>query len=134
MKKILFFSLVVFLTLSLTGFAMAAEEEAKAEGPVLLVQLLTLVIVGGILYNLWVNMTGFGGQLGQAIKVIGAGVFVLSIGTIDEVVEGLSGIGSETLLGDGLLHSVFHDGVILLGFFIVGFGLSKLTKLVKSMK
>lgn len=133
MKKLLFFSLVVFLALGTVGSALAAGEE-RVEGPVLFVQLLTLVVVGGIIYNLWVNISGFGGLLGQALKVISAGVFILSLGTIDEVIEGLTGVGSEMLLGEGLLHSVFHDGLILLGFFVIGFGLSKLTRLVKSMK
>lgn len=132
-KNILTFSAIMMLALLVASPVLAVEEE-RAEGPVLFVQLITLVVVGGIIYNLFISMTGFGGVIGSALKMIGLGVLVLAIGTIDEVVEGLTGIGSETIFGEGLVHDVFHDGVVLLGFFILGFGLSKLTKFVKSVK
>lgn len=135
MKNIFRFSLVVLFVLIIAAPVLAEEGTEKGgASPVLFLQLLTLVVVGGIIYNLFISMSGFGGAIGSALKVIGSGILVLSLGTIDEVVEGITGVGSELIFGEGLLHDLFHDGIILAGFLILAFGFSKLTKLVKSLK
>lgn len=136
MKKVLFSSLVAGLVLAAPMAVLAAEQEAAAPvgGFHLALQLLTLVLVGGILYNLWAGVTGFGGQLGSALKVIGLGVLFLSLETLDQVVETLSGWGSENIFGTGILHDNVHQIVVLIGFFIFALGLSKITKIVKGLK
>lgn len=134
MKNKTFLAAALFFFLFSANFAFAAWQESEKEGVVIFVNLITIVIVGGVIYNIWINASGFGGSLGSAIKIMGAGIFLLSFDAIIAIIEGISGLGMSTLMGEGLAHDVAHRLLILAGFFIIGLGLSKLTKLVKSLK
>lgn len=133
-NKFFSLSLITLLCLSFATVVFASGAEAETEGPTLFVNLITLIVVGGVIYNIWVNFSGFGGSLGNALKIVAVGIFMLSVDTIDEVVEGLTEVGSSTLLGEGIVHDVFHSGLMLLGFLVLGYGLGKMSKIVKSMK
>lgn len=139
MKNIFRLSIIILtiLVVALPVLAGSVEVEGKESsggGIVLFIQLLTLVVVGGIIYSLFVSVGGFGGLIGKALKLIGSGILVLSVSTIDEVIEGLTDVGSETIFGEGVAHDIFHDGLTLLGFLLLAFGVSTLTKFVKSVK
>lgn len=139
MKKYIFSVLpVVFALCFMAGGAVQAAgteaEQAGTKGLGLVMELITLVVVGGILYSLWVGMRGFGGLIGSALKRVGVGVFLISLTTIDAVIEGISGYGSETILGDGELHEFAHQLIPLAGFIILAVGLMKITKFVQSSK
>lgn len=130
-KNLINFVSMVAVGLMMTSPAFAASGDEKASGVVLFLQLLSLVVVGGIIYNLWVTISGFGGLIGAALRYVGIGVFLLALNTLDEVIEGLTEVGSETLLGNGVVHDVVHDGLVLVGFVLLAVGLSKLSKVVK---
>lgn len=121
---------------ALTGWpALAAEGEGEGSvGIQVFIELVTLIVIGGTIFNLWISSTGFGGLLGKVFKIVSVGIFLLSLEVLDEVIEGLTSVGSETLLGDGLLHDVVHHGVVLLGFVFLAVGVSMLGKFVKSTK
>lgn len=127
-------SVFLFGLLAMSPALAAEEKETEGNGVQTAIELLTLVVVGGIIYNVVIGSSGFGGQIGQSLKVISLGVGVLSLQTLDDVIEGITDVGSETLLGDGVLHDSAHHIIILVGFFIVALGLSKLTKVVKGLK
>jgi|GEM_PF-6383774 len=133
MKRNIFLPLIALSLLLIAGPVLAAEEESQA-GIVTFINLVTLVVVGGIIYNIFAGVGGFGGVVGKALKTIGFGILILSINVIDEVIESLAGFGSETILGEGLVHDVFHEALPLLGFIVLAFGLSKLTKFIKTIK
>ena len=130
-KNLINFASVVAVGLMIASPAFAADAEEKVSGVVLFIELLSLVVVGGIIYNLWVTISGFGGLIGAALRFVGIGIFLLALNTLDGVIEGLTEVGSETLFGDGILHAVIHDGLVLVGFVILAMGLSKLSKVVK---
>lgn len=114
-----------------------AEQSVNGEEPAgidLFFELATLVIVGGIIYNIWVTVSGFGGLIGKALKFVATGLIFLSINTLDEVIEHLSGVGSETIFGTGLAHEIFHQITPLTGFIVLAAGLSMLSKIVKKLK
>lgn len=128
-------SLSVLLSLAIINPALADEASEEAQGGLgLALQLITLIVVGGIIYNLWASLGGFGGMIGSALKFFGVGVLLLALDTLDEVIEGITGFGSETIFGQGAAHDYFHNLVILLGFIFLAWGLTKLTKIVKNIK
>ncbi|MEK7541108.1 MAG: hypothetical protein AAB529_02660 [Patescibacteria group bacterium] len=133
MNKKLFLFLSVPLYLAIAFPALAAEMETP-KGFSIIINLITLIIIGGIMYNLWVNLNGFGGTLGKSLKIIGAGIFLLSIDTIHSSIQEIPGVGLDFLFGQGLYHDYFDCIIRLIGFFVLGFGIVNLSKLVKTMK
>lgn len=139
MKKRLFaIVLSGFAVLALSSVAVLAAETGEAEevegGINMVMQMLTLLVVGGILYSLWVGMRGFGGIIGSALKRVGIGIFLISLTTVDAVIETASGFGSENIFGDGELHDFVHQLVPLIGFIILAVGLLRITKFVQNAK
>lgn len=134
-KKLYFLLCSVAVVFLLTAqFALAAEEAEGGSSIGVVLQLITLIIIGGTLFNLWLSSTGFGGQIGAAIKTISGGIVFLSLEVLDEVIETLTGFGSENIFGEGLLHNVAHSLVVLLGFVLLSIGMAQIAKLVKTMK
>lgn len=101
--------------------------------PELLLELLMLVVVGGIVYNLWGTITTFGGKIGQSLKIIGAGIVVFSFEAVDKVLEHFELDYVEKLLGESG-EEIFHDLLKVLGLFLLAWGLSKLSKIYSSDK
>lgn len=96
-----------------------------------IVNIITLIVVGKIIYSLWVNLSGFGGMLGESLKIMSAGIFLLSI---DIIIQGIPVEILDSLLGLGVYYNYLHGIITLAGFLVVGFGLASLTRLIKSMK
>ena len=97
----------------------------------LIINIITLIVVGKIIYNLWVNLSGFGGILGKSLKIMSAGIFLLSI---DTIIQAVPESNLDALFGPGLYYNYLHGIITLAGFLVVGFGLASLTRLIKSMK
>lgn len=136
MKKIfIFLGLVILLaSIALPIYGQGNEEMQTSNSFSIIVNLITLIVVGGIVYNLWINLSGFGGLLGKALKIIGVGIFILSIDTVHASIQEIPGVGLDFLFGRGLYHDYFHCVITLLGFIVLGVGLANLAKLIKSMK
>lgn len=126
--------LAVTASLLSAQFAFAEDGIEAAATPAILLDLITLVVIGGTLFNLYIGSTGMGGQIGSALKVISGGIILLSLEVLDEVIETLTGFGSENLFGEGALHDIVHHGIILLGFVLLSIGMAKIAKLVKTIK
>ena len=97
----------------------------------LIVNMITLIFVGKIIYNLWANLSGFGGMLGRSLKTMSLGIFLLSINTI---IQEIPEENLDFLFGPGLYYDYLNGMITLAGFLVVGFGLASLTRLIKSMK
>ncbi|MEK7061804.1 MAG: hypothetical protein AAB957_00920 [Patescibacteria group bacterium] len=97
----------------------------------LIINIITLIIVGKIIYSLWVNLSGFGGMLGKSLKIMSAGIFLLSINTI---IRGVPKYNLDSLFGPDVYSNYLHGIITLAGFLVLGFGLASLTRLIKSMK
>lgn len=121
----------VFLPSVLGAASEAAEAESTLGTPELLLELLMLVVVGGILYNLWGTISVFGGKIGEALKVIGAGIVLFSFEAFDKVLEHFELDYIEKILGH-TGEEVFHDSLKVLGLFLLAWGLSKLSKIYSS--
>ncbi|MEK7658860.1 MAG: hypothetical protein AAB352_03300 [Patescibacteria group bacterium] len=133
MKKISFLLLSIFISLTV-ALPVAAEEMQTSGGFSVIINIITLIVVGGIMYNLWVNMSGFGGAIGKSLKIMSAGILILAIDTIHSSIQEIPGVGIDFLFGRGLYHDYFHCIITLVGFLVLGFGLASLSKLIKSMK
>lgn len=123
--------MLTFLVSVLGEASQAAEAESSLGTPELLLELLMLVVVGGILYNLWGTISVFGGKIGEALKVVGAGIILFSFEAIDKVLEHFELDYVEKVLGH-TGEEVFHDLLKVLGLFLLAWGLSKLSKIYSS--
>jgi len=97
----------------------------------LIINTITLIVVGKIIYSLWVNLSGFGGMLGKSLKIMSAGIFLLSI---DTIIQGIQEENFYFVFGQGSYYHYLHSIITLTGFLVLGFGLASLTRLIKSMK
>lgn len=141
MRKSIFsiFFITIIFVFSAIFPALADEGEEMARGGggfalQVLIQLITLIVVGGILYNLLATVSGFGGLIGKALKFIGAGVLFLSLETLDQLSEHIIGYGSENIFGEGIAHNIAHHSATLIGFFFLAWGLMNFAKIVKVTK
>lgn len=123
--------MLTFLVSVLGEASQAAEAESSLGTPELLLELLMLVVVGGILYNLWGTISVFGGKIGEALKVVGAGIVLFSFEAVDKVLEHFELDYIEKVLGH-TGEEVFHDLLKVLGLFLLAWGLSKLSKIYSS--
>ena len=123
---------MLFLTV-MPVFAVEKESTETLGGPELLLELLILVVVGGIIYNLWTTMSSFGGMIGNALRFIGAGILLFSFEAIDKALEHFELDYIDKILG-AHGEEIFHDVLKLIGLFFLAWGLSNLTKIVKSAK
>lgn len=133
----------LILSLPLAGILsliLATPVLAEAEGaeptlgtPELLLELVILVFVGGILYNLWGTITSFGGLIGKSLKIIGIGIFLFSFEAIDKVLEHFQLDFVEKMLPDSG-EEIFHDVLKIAGLFFLAWGLMQLTKIAKDAK
>ena len=123
--------MLTFLVSVLGVASQAAETESSLGTPELLLELLMLVVVGGILYNLWGTISVFGGKIGEALKVVGAGIILFSFEAVDKVLEHFELDYIEKVLGH-TGEEVFHDLLKVLGLFLLAWGLSKLSKIYSS--
>lgn len=126
---------MIHLLFLLTALANATgeieEKESVLGSPELLLELLMLVIVGGIVYNLWGTITTFGGKIGEALKLIGLGVLLFSFEAVDKVLEHFElDFVERTLSHTG--EEIFHDVLKVTGLFFLAWGLSKLSKIYAS--
>lgn len=135
MKKYFLPAVFLFL-LALAVFSPAFAADVKeTEGELgnieLLLELGILVFVGGILYNLWGTISAFGGLIGNALKIVGVGVFLFSFEAIDKVLEHFHlDYIEKTLSPSG--EEIFHDVLKLVGLFFLAWGLMKLSKIAKN--
>lgn len=130
MKKKLFLFLNAPLYL-FAAFPVLVSEIQMTKDFLLIINIITLIVVGKIIYSLWVNLSGFGGMLGKSLKIMSAGIFLLSFNTI---IQGIPDEYLDFLFGPGLYYNYLHGIITLAGFLVVGFGLASLTRLIKSMK
>ena len=107
------------------------EAESKLQTPELLLELAILLFVGGIIYSLWGSITSFGGLIGNALKIIGVGIFLFSFEAIDKVLEHFQLDYIEKILPPGG-EEIFHDVLKLAELFFLTWGLMKLTKIAKN--
>ncbi len=120
--------MLTFLVSVLGEASHAAEAKSSLGTPeLLLLELLMLVVIGVILYNLWGTIRVFGGKIGEALKVVGAGIFLFSFEAVDKVL----GHFDLDYIGKVLGHT---GGEVLkvLGLFLLAWGLSKLSKVYSS--
>ena len=130
MRKKLF----LFLNTPLYLFAAFPISISDIEAPrdfSLIINIITLIVVGKIIHSLWVNLSGFGGMLGRSLKTMSLGIFLLSINTI---IQEIPEENLDFLFGPGLYYDYLNGMITLAGFLVVGFGLASLTRLIKSMK
>lgn len=93
----------------------------------LLVQLFLIVIIIGIIYNLWRISRSFGGIIGTGLRWIGLGILFFSLEALDRV---LGGVGIITAnFGENAEYA--HNALLVLGLLFSGVGFSKLTKIGK---
>lgn len=136
MKKIsIFFLLYLVLVIVAAAspvFAQMGEESAGSlSGMELFLELVILLFVGGILYNLWNTITAFGGLIGKALKLVGIGIFLFSFDAVHKVLVHF-GVDIFEIVFSPSGAEVFHDVVVVVGLFFLAWGLSKMAKIAKS--
>ena len=91
---------------------------------VLLVQICVVVIVIGVIINLWRTTRAYGGVIGFGLKWIGLGMVFFSLEALDRVLGYLSFVNSIFSQNQDLAHNI----IFLLGLLFSGIGFSKLMK------
>ena len=91
------------------------------------VQILFVIIVLGVFYNLWRTTKAFGGLIGTALKWIGVGMLFFAIEALDRVLGDVSVLSSFSPDNAELVH----NAVLLLGLAFSMFGFSRLTRIAR---
>lgn len=94
---------------------------------VLLIQAAVVIIIIGIVYNLWRTAQTYGGLIGEALRWIGLGILVFALEAVDRVLGSYGFVGSLGFLDSDTLHLL----ILGAGLLFSGIGFSKLTKLGK---
>lgn len=96
-------------------------------------KIFTLSVVLYIVYTLWQLTRKLGGLFGQAIKPFSIGIIILSIETIDKVLEYFhADIVEMVLTPQG--EECFHVFLKLIGLLFIAYGCYKIGILVKRSK
>ncbi len=111
----------------------AAHGGSVSGTPELLLRLMMLIVVGGILYNLWGTIAVFGGKIGQALKMMALGILLFSLEAVDQILALFNLDYASALFGSGGM-ALFHDVHKLLGLIFLAWGLSRLSKIYSSDK
>lgn len=96
--------------------------------------LMTVLILGGAIYSLYIIFTGFGGVIGRALKISGVGIILLSVYVFDQVLERLIDFGTMKLFTDATAHFIFDHALLQISLIFLVWGLWQLTKIVKQIK
>jgi len=90
-----------------------------------IIQIITLIVIGWIVRHLWQTSSRYGAMIQKAYKAVGWGVIFLAFNTFEEVVEHLTGFGTQTFFSQDA-HDIFHAIVVLTGFSLFAWGLFKI--------
>ncbi len=91
---------------------------------VLLVQIFIVVIIVGVIFNLWKTTRAYGGVIGFGLKWIGLGMVFFSLEALDRALGYLSFVNSIFAQNQTIAHHI----ILLLGLLFSGIGFSKLMK------
>lgn len=92
-----------------------------------LIQIFVIVVILGIIYNLWQTTKAYGGLIGGALKWIGLGIIFFSLESLDRVLGGYSFVDTFSRANPILVH----NAILLFGLLFSAIGFSKLTKIAK---
>jgi hypothetical protein len=93
----------------------------------ILIKLGILVLTGLIIFNLHTEVTLFGGK---SAKLIGLGIFLISLEAVDKALEFFQ-IDVISMLLNSVGEELFHDLLKFLGLILIAWGLSRLSQAIK---
>lgn len=96
------------------------------------VSMLLIVVVGGVLYNLWLTTKAYGGIVGQGLRRVGVGIVIFSIEALDRVAVNMGADGIVGSLVSWRFQSITHDTLFLLGLFFIILGFKRLISVSKT--
>jgi len=94
--------------------------------------LLLIIVVVGVLINLWRTTRKYGGIVGQALRLIGTGIAVLSVEALDRATQSLAGQGIIAGITSEPFTQVTHDLILVLALFFVTLGFVKFYSATKN--
>lgn len=94
-----------------------------------LIQIFFVIVIVGVVYNLWRTAQAYGGLVGAGLRWIGAGMVFFSLEALDRVLGNLSFVGA--LAGTGPAAPLLQNLFLILGLIFSAVGFSKLTKVAK---
>jgi len=123
----------VFLgTLAMMDVSSTPVSEGSPLGtPELLIEILMLIFVGAILFSLLQTVSTFGGQIGQALKLMALGIVFSSVEAIDRILSYFNLDYASALFGPQGMN-LFHDIHKLFSLAFLAWGLSRLSKIYSS--
>lgn len=94
--------------------------------------LLLIIVVVGVLVNLWRTTRKYGGVIGKALRLIGTGIVFLSVEALDRAVQSLAGQGIIAGITSEPITQVTHDLILVLALFFVTLGFTKFYSATKN--
>jgi len=94
----------------------------------------TALIIGGVVYSLYISMAGIGGVIGRALKIIGVGIILLSLYALDSVFNNLIDFSFIRMTDNVLANNILDHAFLQISLLFLAWGLITLTRMVKSFK
>lgn len=128
MKKINLW-IVFVMGILLTGSVMAAEECVEENNVGLAVHLISIVLIIFMVIITFMAASMFSEGLGNAMKIIGAGMVLVGLSNI---MEELHHFGI-TLIPEGAFHTLFHHALGGIGYLLMTVGFYMVYKVAKGV-
>jgi len=92
---------------------------------------LLVVVVIGVIVNLWKTTRKYGGIVGNGLRLVGTGMVFLSVEALDRAAQSLGNAGVIASIITEKYQPIVHDLLLVIALFFVALGFIKFHSVTK---
>ena len=92
---------------------------------------LLVVVVIGVIVNLWKTTRKYGGIVGNGLRLVGTGMVFLSVEALDRAAQSLGNAGVIASIMSEKYQPIVHDLLLVIALFFVALGFIKFHSVTK---